>query len=343
MVLVTGGTGLVGSHLLYKLINNNEKVRAIFRTPESLATVKKVFSYYTQDPETLLDAIEWVKADITDVPSLEEAFTGITHVYHCAALVSFAPNDYYKLRKINIEGTSNVVNLSLIYGISKLCYVSSIATVGKPPKPEMLIDETTPWNPEDDNSVYGITKYGAEMEVWRGSQEGLDIVMVNPGVILGPGFWNGNGSSGLIRRIHKGIPYYTTGTGGYVDVEDVVQIMHLLMHSNITNENFILVSENIPFKDFQYKIATALDVSPAKKELPQLFLEMGWRLDWLRHKLTGSNRQLSKQMSKTVRNKSFYSSSKAINTLNYTFKNIDATIDGVCQHYLEDLKKTSLS
>ncbi|WP_053976940.1 NAD-dependent epimerase/dehydratase family protein [Mangrovimonas xylaniphaga] len=337
MVLVTGGTGLVGSHLLYKLISNNEKVRAIYRNPESLSSVKKVFSYYSQDSEKLFDAIEWIKADITDIPSLEIVFQGITQVYHCAALVSFAPNDYYKLRKINIEGTANVVNLCLINRVSKLCYVSSIATVGKPPKPEMLIDETTPWNPEDDNSVYSITKYGAEMEVWRGSQEGLDVVMVNPGVIIGPGFWNGNGSSGLIRRIHKGIPYYTTGTGGYVDVEDVVNIMLQLMHSEITNENFILVSTNLPFKDFQYKIATALDVSPAKKELPQLFLEMGWRLDWLRHKLTGANRQLSKQMAKTVRNTSFYDSSKVKNTLNYTFKDIDTSIEGVCQYFLKDL------
>ncbi|OMP32610.1 NAD-dependent epimerase/dehydratase family protein [Mangrovimonas sp. DI 80] len=337
MVLVTGGTGLVGSHLLYKLISNNEKVRAIYRNPESLSSVKKVFSYYSQDSEKLFGTIKWVKADITDIPSLEIVFQGITQVYHCAALVSFAPNDYYKLRKINIEGTANVVNLCLANGIAKLCYVSSIATVGKPPKPEMLIDETTPWNPEDDNSVYSITKYGAEMEVWRGSQEGLNIVMVNPGVIIGPGFWNGNGSSGLIRRIHKGIPYYTTGTGGYVDVDDVVNIMHQLMHSEITNENFILVSANLPFKDFQYKIATALDVSPAKKELPQLFLEMGWRLDWFRHKLTGANRQLSKQMAKTVRNTSFYDSSKVKNTLNYTFKDIDTSIEGVCQYFLEDL------
>jgi dihydroflavonol-4-reductase len=339
MILVTGGTGLVGSHLLYKLLSNNESVRAIYRREHKLEAVKKVFSYYTDDVESLYKKIDWLEADLNTVDALSEAFKDITTVYHCAAFVSFEPDKYHQLRKINIEGTANIVNLCVANSVKKLCYVSSTAAIGHHQDSEKFITETTDWNTEEDNSVYAITKHGAEIEVWRGTQEGVDAVIVNPGIILGPGFWKGAGSSSLIKQVHKGFKYYTNGVTAYVDIWNVIDAMHQLMNSTIKNERFVLVSDNLSFKDFQDKVAVNLGVKPAKKEAGKLLLDIAWRLDWLNHKLRGKRRNLSKQMAKTAHKKTIYDSSKIKSALNFEFNTIDKSIQKVSHYYLEDLKK----
>ncbi|HKK12101.1 MAG TPA: NAD-dependent epimerase/dehydratase family protein [Flavobacteriaceae bacterium] len=338
MILVTGGTGLVGSHLLYRLITDGKTVRAIYRRPHKLETVKKVFSYYSDNFKTLYNKIEWVKADLNDVPALEEAFRNVSYVYHCAAFVSFEPDKYHLLRRINIYGTSNIVNLCISNNVKKLCYVSSVAAIGNPQNSEQTSDEETYWNPEEDHSVYAITKYGAEIEVWRGTQEGLDAVIVNPGVILGPGHWKSGGSGSLVRLIYKGVPYYTTGVSSYVDIWDVIDVMTQLMNSNIKNERYILASEHLSFNDFQTRVAKALNVEPAKKEANKLMLEIAWRLDWLNHKLRGKRRKLSKQMAKTVRLKRYFDTSKIKQALNFEFTPIDESISKVSSFFIEDLK-----
>ncbi|WCO03691.1 NAD-dependent epimerase/dehydratase family protein [Psychroserpens ponticola] len=336
MILVTGGTGLVGSHLLYKLVRENEHVRAIYRRSHTLKRVKHVFSYYCENHNELYNKIEWVEADLNDVPALEFAFKDIDYVYHCAAFVSFEPNKYYQLRNINIEGTANIVNLCVSNRIKKLCYVSSIAAIGHEPNPEQLITEKTEWNPEEDNSVYAITKYGAEMEVWRGTQEGVPAVIVNPGIILGPGYWKGGSSGNLFRLIHKGMTYFSSGSSGYVNVWDVSDIMYKLMKSDIINERYILVSENLSFKAFQEKVAQTLNVKPAKKEISLMILEIGWRLDWLSSKLLGRRRKLSKQLAKSIRTKTVYDNSKIKNAIQTEFNSINNSIEKVSEYYLKD-------
>src|SRR5690606_140364 len=194
MILVTGATGLVGSHLIVKLLQENEEVKAIYREEKSLSAVKNVFQYYNS--ESLFEKINWIKADITDIPSLEKTFEGIKKVYHCAAFISFDPNDKEKLMKINAEGTANIVNCCLDFKVEKLCYVSSVAALGDPTDKQHIITEETEYNPERLHNEYAISKYAAEMEVWRGFQEGLKVVIVNPGVIFGFGFPN-NGSSAV--------------------------------------------------------------------------------------------------------------------------------------------------
>ncbi len=207
MILVTGGTGLVGAHLLLHLIENGEQVRAIYRTEANCVKTKALFSHYHK--EHLFGAIEWIPGDILDIPSLEMAFQDIKQVYHCAALISFDPKDEDAIRKTNIEGTANIVNFCLAKKTEKLCFVSSIAALGDLAPHESEITETTEWNPEKPHSDYAISKYGAEMEVWRGQQEGLKVIIVNPGVILGPGFPS-QGSGTLFTTIKKRIvlPYF---------------------------------------------------------------------------------------------------------------------------------------
>ncbi|MBP6424881.1 MAG: NAD-dependent epimerase/dehydratase family protein, partial [Flavobacterium sp.] len=202
MILVTGGTGLVGAHLLLHLVEQGENVRALCRTKSSIEKTKNLFFLYHKPH--LFEKIEWIEADILDIPSLEIAFQNIEFVYHCAALISFDPKEEESIRKTNIEGTANIVNFCLAFGIKKMLFVSSIAALEDPNATETTISETTEWNPEKPHSDYAISKYGAEMEIWRGQQEGLNVIIVNPGVILGPGFPE-QGSGALFSAVAKGL------------------------------------------------------------------------------------------------------------------------------------------
>lgn len=333
MILVTGGTGLVGAHLLYKLVKNNETVRAIYRTERKLNNVKNVFSCYTDNYESLFKSIQWIQADLLDIPLLSEAFKGVTYVYHCAAFVSFEPNKYHLLRRTNIEGTANIVNLCISNDIEKLCYVSSIATTGHSINNEPITEDTE-WNPEGDNSVYAITKYGAEMEVWRATQEGLDVVIINPGVILGAGIWR-YGTGNLFKKANKGIKYYTAGSIGLIDVKDVVSIMVTLLKSDIKNERFILVAENWTYKQFLQEITKAVHAKSPKKEAKVWQLQLAWKLDWLAHKLTGKRRQLTRQLATSLNSKTNYSSTKIKKVIDFEFTPIDESITTVGNLYLK--------
>lgn len=337
MILVTGGTGLVGCHLLFKLVEKGFKVRATYRSKTKIEAAKHVFSYYTKNVDDLFSKIEWVEANIIDITSLSTAFIGVTKVYHCAAFISLDPNDYYTLRKINIEGTANIVNLSLSNGIEKLCYVSSIAAIGKN-ETNTLINEKTAWNSDENHSVYAITKYGAEMEVWRAAQEGLNTVIVNPGIVIGPGFWR-SGSGSIIRRVYKGLSRYTNGVMGFIDVKDVASLMVILMESNILNERYILVSENLSYKDFFTKVALQLHVKPPYKKTSKPALDIAWRLDWLRSFLKNKKRRLTKHTAKTITSISRFSNKKIIEDLNYEFIPIAESITETSLLFLKDLEK----
>lgn len=335
MILVTGGTGFVGAHLLYKLASNKQQVRAIYRSEKKFAIVKRIFSYYSQDSETLFNTIDWVKADLSDISALTDSFKDITYVYHCAALVSFEPDKFDLLQKTNIEGTANIVNLCVSNSIKKLCYISSIAALGQPLN-NAPIRETSEWNNEIAHDVYAITKYGAELEVWRGTQEGVDAVIVNPGVIIGPGIWK-YGSGSLIKTVHKGLKYYTAGSTGFVPVKSVVDSMVGLMQSPIKNERFILVSNNWSYKQFLTTCSKALNVKPPKKEAKNSLLQLGWRMDWLGHKLTGKRRRLTKHLVTALNTNTVYDNSKLTSHLNIEFASLDQTIKDVSKWYLEEL------
>ncbi|MEJ2113615.1 MAG: SDR family oxidoreductase, partial [Flavobacteriaceae bacterium] len=256
----------------------------------------------------------------------------VTYVYHSAAFVSFEPDKYHLLRKTNIEGTANIVNLCVANNIKKLCYVSSIAAIGESSK-DKEITEDSEWNNEADNSVYAITKYGAEIEVWRGSQEGLDVVIVNPGVVIGAGIWR-YGSGSIFNKVFKGNSYFTKGTIGLVDIEDVVNIMIILVQNNIKNERFILVGEIWTYKKFLQTIASNLNVALPKKEAKLWQLQMIWRLDWLINKLNGRRRRLTKQLARALVTEKIYNNNKITGTINYTFKPVEESITEVSRLFL---------
>jgi len=327
MILVTGGTGLVGAHLLLHLLENGEeKIRAMYRKSKQIEKTKSLFELYKKGD--FFSKIEWIQADILDIPSLEVAFENIDYVYHCAGLISFNPDDENQLRKVNIEGTANIVNFCIDKKVTKLCHVSSIAALGNLTQNQTIITEETEWNPEVLHSDYAISKYGAEMEVWRGLQEGLQVIIVNPGVIFGPGFWN-QGSGTLFTTIKKGIPFYTNGSTGYVSVIDVVKIMFLLMTSNCNGERFTLVAENISYKKIMITIATKINAKTPNIKAKSWMLNIAWQIDYLFSTFFRTKRKISKLNVQTLLNKDKYSNEKIKKHLDYSFESIDCCLDKI--------------
>ncbi|MCM5662147.1 NAD-dependent epimerase/dehydratase family protein [Galbibacter mesophilus] len=322
MILVTGGTGLIGAHLLLHLAKEERAMKATYRTQDKIALVKDFFS--SEGYSHYFQNIEWQEADVTNIPALEKVFEGVTHVYHCAGLISFDPSDYKILRQTNIEGTANIVNLCITHKIKKLCHLSSIATLGTKPTNED-IDETVYWNPEAENNVYAITKYGAEMEVWRGTQEGVDAVILNPGVVFGEGF-NDAPSNAFFSKIKNGLSFYPTGGTAFVDVKDVVKAMVNAMNLPVTNERFIIVGENKTYQSVLEGIADALNTKKPTKKLPAWQLSILWRLDWFLALFPGRKRKLTKTAANSLTSQTFYSHNKAKDTLGITFTKIEDTI-----------------
>lgn len=326
MILVTGGTGLVGMHLLFKLTEEETVVRALYRTHDRLQNVEAFFAF--AKAETRFKTIEWIQADITKIPSLTPSFKGITYVYHCAALISFDPYDFPKLVKTNIEGTANVVNLCLSEGIKKLCYLSSIATLSKLPSDP--ITEENIWDPNEENSVYAISKYGAEMEVWRGTQEGLPAILFNPGIILGEGDYT-KGSGILFNHILKGSSFFPKGSSGVIDVKDVVQLMIAGQKSSITKERYILVSQNILYKTLFEKIAQSLSKKAPSRSLSYTLLRILAVLDSFIGVFT-HKRRITKIGALSVQEIKEYSADKVTSEFGYTPTPLQETLDRIKKH-----------
>jgi nucleoside-diphosphate-sugar epimerase len=324
MILVTGGTGLLGSHLLFYLSKSGESIKAIYRSKEKKNKVREVFSFYTDDVDFLFDRIEWVRGDILDVVFFDSALKGITKVYHLAAIVAFDRSTEKWMNKVNVEGTANVVNLCLANNVQKLCHVSSVATISKPVS-NTEANESDFWNPDAVNSGYAISKNGAEMEVWRGVEEGLNAVIVNPSIIIGPGFWESS-SGKLFSTVEKGMKFYTNGGSGFVGVDDVAKVMVKLMESDVVSERFIINSENLPFRDVFSRIALSLNLKPPKIEAKKWMLSFAWRLDVIKSSLFGAEQRLNKDSARSAINVSKYSNKKAVDELGVSFTPIDRVI-----------------
>ncbi|GAB7089125.1 NAD-dependent epimerase/dehydratase family protein [Marinifilum fragile] len=332
MILVTGGTGLVGSHLLFDLLKNGNKVRALKRSSSNIDLVRKTFSFYSKDADQLFESIEWFDGDMLDPDSLEEALEGVKDVYHCAALVSFKKEDKKNLLDINVEGTRNLVNACIDNNIRKFCMVSSIAALGTPEEGEDTVNETTPWSPEDKRSGYSLSKFQSELEVWRGIEEGLNAVIVNPSIILGPGQWD-KGSSLLFSTVAKGLKYFTRGITGYVDVRDVSKAMIQLMESDIVNERFILNGDDCTYEFIFKTIAKHIGLEGPTKYASPKMTEIGWRLASLQKIFLFKQPSFTKETARASHNIRKYSNQKIKDALNFEFIDIEKSIKDTVQHY----------
>ena len=336
MIAVSGANVFLGSYVVCMLLEKGKHVRALKREQSSLKEFEFIFSTFFSDKnkhQSLKNNLTWVNADVLDTPSLEDALTDVDEVYHCAAIVSFLQKHREKMMDVNVEGTKNIVNISLLKGIEKFCHVSSIAAIGRE-KSGSEITEKTKWTESKNNSNYAISKYKSEMEVWRGIEEGLNAVIVNPGVILGAGDWN-KGSCKLFQLVWQGMPFYTLGANGYVDVKDVSRAMIELMDKNISKERFVLVGENLQMKNYLDSVAGKFGKKKPTIEAGKMLSQIAWRVDALKSLFTGNEPSLTRETARASQNRYFYNSNKINQKINFQFTPMNETIDHICTNFLK--------
>jgi len=318
MILVTGGTGLLGSCLIRQLIQEGETVRALYRS--AIPTFEGA------------DKVEWISGDILDMPSLEEAIQGVTNVYHCAAIVSFHPSRKAEMHRVNVQGTAHVVNACLDAGVKKLLFVSSVAALGRIRENEP-IHEGMNWTPESSNSEYGKTKYLAETEVWRGMAEGLSMAIVNPVIILGAGNWN-SGSSKIFQSAYNEFPWYTEGSSGFVDVEDVARAMIILMKSDVSAQRFIISAENRAYREVFQLIANSFQKQPPHRKVSKWLSELVWSWEAVKAMFTGADPLLTRETAATARARVTFNNNSFLQTFpEFNYTPLEQSIQRICREY----------
>ncbi len=314
-ILVTGATGLIGTTLISRLLGQGKKVKAIYN--------KTALPHYDHP------LYSQAQCDILDVITLEEVMKDVEQIYHCAGLVSFHKKDEERLYKINVEGTANVVNAALNAGVKKLVHVSSVAALGRIREDEP-IHEKMNWTPETSNSKYGESKHLGEMEVWRGIAEGMEAVIVNPTIILGPGNWN-EGSTAIFKSAYYEFPWYTNGTSGFVDVRDVVNAMILLMDSAVNAERFIISAQNETYQNVFNGIANAFNKKQPHKKVTPFLARLVTKLEAIKTKFTGQPPLLTKETAATAMAKVNFDNSKLLKFLpQFKYYPLQQTIADTC-------------
>jgi nucleoside-diphosphate-sugar epimerase len=330
-VLVTGGTGFIGAYIIKELIDKGYSVRAIRRS-------NKLPFFISPD---ILHKAEWVNGDVLDVISLNEAMSGIDSVIHSAAIVSFLKNERKQMYNTNVDGTANIVNLSLENGIKKLVHISSISALGRTSTGEHVTEEKK-WTESKLNSHYGISKYKSEMEVWRGMGEGLNAVIINPSTVLGFGNWH-DSSCAIFKNVYKGFKWYTKGINGFVDVEDVAKIAVLLMENNITEERFIINHENWEFEKLFDAMADAFGKKHPSWEATPFLSGIAWRFEKIKSILIGSKPLITKETAAIALSKTFWENDKILKALpGFSFNSLETCITKACKNYAEAVKNMQL-
>ncbi len=325
-ILVTGAAGLLGSYVLKEIAGGAHEIIALYRTK-------------IPDDKSLQTAnIKWVQGDILDVSFLEEVMEGTHKVYHCAGLVSFNPSSGNDLMKVNVEGTANVVNACLYHDVKKMVHVSSVSALGRK-RDHATVTENVKWEDEAGLSAYGKSKYLAELEVWRGIGEGLDAVIVNPTVILGLADWD-KGSAATFKNAFKEFPWYSGGTGGFVDAKDVATAMRMLMESDISGERFIISAENWPYKDLFTAMAKGFNKKPPRLKATRFLGGIVWRLEAIKSLFTSKDPLLTKETAEIAQMHVYFSADKLRKFLPaFSFKPLEQTIRDYCSEYLVKTNK----
>jgi len=330
-VLVTGGTGFIGAYIIKELVEKGYTVRAIRRS-------NKLPFFISID---ILNKVEWVTGDVLDVIALNEAMQDVDAVIHSAAVVSFDKRERKQMYNTNVDGTANVVNLSLENGIKKLVHISSISALGRTATGEK-VNEEKKWVESKLNSHYGISKNKAEMEVWRGMGEGLDAVIINPSTVLGFGNWH-DSSSAIFKNTYKGFPWYTKGVNGFVAVDDVAKIAVLLMESNITEERFIINHENWEFKRLFDVIADGFGQKQPKWEATPFLSGIAWRMEKIKSFLKNAKPLLTKETAKIALSKTYWQNDKILKALpGFSFIPLESCITKACKNYADAVNSMQL-
>jgi len=327
MILVTGATGLLGSHLLYELISNGESCVALCHSKSKISQVTDLLKFYNPSKaDEFLKQITWKEGDLLDIFFLKELFVDITHVYHCAAKVSFFKSDFSECMRQNREVTANIVNFCLKYKVEKLCYVSSTAAIGN--HATGFTTEKDKWEIEGNNSGYSVSKFIAEKEVWRGIEEGLNAVMINPCVILGPGNWE-SGSLSIFKTGKKGLLFYPSGSNAIVDARDVVFCMRYLMQSDIQNERYLCVGSNQSFKDLFTAVCSKMGSRIPKYQIPKSLALIVANFIEFFSRFSGKKSGLSIETVNSAYKNVVYDVSKIKAIIPIEFRTLEETIENV--------------
>jgi len=341
MIFVTGGTGLVGAHLLFELTSAGKKVKALKRTTSNLQQVLKTFSYYSENPKKLFDTIEWVDGDLLDYFTLEKLLEGVSEIYHCAAIVSFQTKDRQKMISNNVEGTANLVNAALENRATKICHVSSIAALGRLENGEPILEETN-WIPAKKISGYSESKYFSETEIWRGTEEGLAAIIVNPSIIFGPANWE-SGSAKMFKTIWDGMKFYTRGITGFVDVNDVTNAMIQLMDDSnfetCKNQRFILNSENLSYQNVFIQIANELGKPVPKIFASNFLLSIVWRIATFASWITGKPSMITRESVANSNAVNNFDGSKITRTIGFNYLTVSDSIKRTAGFLKKDMCK----
>ncbi|HAE29640.1 MAG TPA: nucleoside-diphosphate sugar epimerase [Flavobacteriales bacterium] len=325
MKLVTGGTGLIGAHILFDLCQKDVSIRATKRTSSSFQFINSLFEFYSPDNyQMLLEKIQWIDADLNDIDSLIEATKGIEHVYHAAAIVSHQSKDANTMIRSNITGTANLVNACKENGIKKIGHVSSVAALGMS-KNGAAVTEHSQWKISKKNSAYAISKHGGEREAWRIHEEGVDVVIVNPSLVTGPGDWN-NSSTSIFKLVYNGLKYYTNGSTGFVDVRDVSKSIIQLVESDVSGERFIISSQNLRWKEVFELISDAFGLPHPRIHVTKFKAEMAWRLLLVISWFTGKPSKVTKESARASLRQRDFSNQKIREYINIDFIDIKTSI-----------------
>lgn len=331
-VLITGGTGFLGSYIVKELVQKNYSVRAIRRTTSKLP-------FYI--PGEIFQNVEWVPGDVLDVISLEEAMEDVDAVIHSAAVISFHKADKERMYHVNIEGTANVVNAALEKNISRFVHVSSVAALGRT-KTGGHVNEEKEWQENKVNTHYAISKHRAEMEVWRAIGEGLNAVMINPSTVLGYGDWNSS-SCRIFQTVYNEFPWYSTGVNGFVGIEDVARATVLLMESNISEQRFIANSENWSFQQLFNAIADGFGKKRPHRRVTPLLGGFAWRMEKIKSLFADSKPLLTKESMRVAFSHTYFGNDKLLNSLSgFSFMPLQESIQIACKKYLNAINGLQL-
>ncbi|MCJ7935097.1 MAG: NAD-dependent epimerase/dehydratase family protein [Chryseobacterium sp.] len=334
MVFVTGATGILGRIIVLELLKRGKKVRASKRPGSNLNEVRHSYSFYTENPDDFFNKIEWIDVDFDDLNTLQAALEGVEEVYHCAGKVSFHPKDEKEMYHTNIKGTENLLYACEGSGVKKFLHVSSVAVLDNFNEKGEL-DEDSDFNPKLEHSAYAISKHLSEMEVWRASAEGLNVSVINPGMIVGSGNWSQ--SSGELFSTFENNSFTFAGGSAYVDVRDVAQIAVELLEHNIFGERFIIVSENKRYAELGKQIRTRLGLKEAKI-LTEAQLNIGRLANTLFGWLIPKLRMVTKSNIEAISSFNTISNHKIKEKLNYQFIPIKESIDFHLNNYINDKK-----
>lgn len=332
MNLVTGATGIIGSHVTYTLLKKGEAVVAVKRSTSNLTDIKNLFHLY-EGNDVLFSRIKWIELDLQDVQALEAAMQNIETVYHCAGMVSFNDKDFTQLKANNEIATANVVNACIYKGVKTLCYVSSLSTINNNDYLGEL-NEAVFWKTSGSESAYGISKYNAEREVWRGMEEGLNAVIVNPGVVLSPFFWN-QSSGRIFKFCSKGSIFYPPGKTGYIAAKDVAEIMVNLVHKKIVGERFILIEKMYRFQEIFTIAQKAFGKSAPKIKANKFILNIARLGDALLSALIGKKRTITRASVNSALSEKTYSNQKLNRFLPFNYTSVEAEIKFICDAFLK--------